>query len=320
VAGRKPSAPPFFEEVVEQRPAEAVLGRSLVGGTRELAPPDYVALATRLGLDAIVAHTGGWLGGGRYEQASDGTLHYVGGSAATEQQLLDEPFDRGDAESGVARFVEATEGSGVAVMAWLPGVVTGPAIGLGYETFGFALHDSPGMVERACDAQTERTLLAVCAAADAGAMVAALGDDISDSNGPMMSPDRLRELWLPRARAVVDSAHERSLPIMLHCCGHLGTVLTLAVEAGFDAIQPVAACNDVAEIVAAARPRIAVAGTIDVGSVLVRGTPEEVAAAVRDDWAAYGPAGVVLGSNHSINDAVPPENLWALARTVADLG
>jgi uroporphyrinogen decarboxylase len=283
-------------------------------------PVDYVELARRLGIDAIVAHTGGWLSGGRYEHTSDGARHYVGGSATTEKELLAEPFDRRDAESNVSRYAAAAQESDVAVMAWLPGVVTGPAIGLGYDVFALALHDDPDMVERVCDAQTLRTLLALDGAAGSGATVAALGDDISDSNGPMMSPDRLRALWLPRARAVVDRAHRRSLPIMLHCCGHLKVVMPLAAEAGFDAIQPVAACNDVVETVAAARSRLAVAGTVDVGSVLVRGDPEAVAAAVRGDWAAYGPSGFILGSNHSINDAVPVGNLWALAHAVAELG
>ena len=106
---------------------------------------------------------------------------------------------------------------------------------------------------------------------------------------------------------------------MLHCCGHLAAVLPLAIEAGFDAVQPIAACNDVPAIAAAARGRIALAGTIDVGSVLVRGAPADVASAVRADWGSYGPAGVVIGSNHSINNAVPLENLRALARAVADL-
>ena len=72
-------------------------------------------------------------------------------------------------------------------------------------------------------------------------------------------------------------------------------------------------------MVAEAQGSIAVAGTIDVGSVLVRSTPGEVAAAVAEHWIDYGPSGFIIGSNHSINDAVPPNNLWALARAVAEL-
>jgi len=36
-------------------------------------------------------------------------------------------------------------------------------------------------------------------------------------------------------------------------------------------------------------------------------------------WADHGPAGFAIGSNHTINDAVPAENLRALARAVAEL-
>ncbi len=282
-------------------------------------PSDYVALVTTLGVDAVVAHTGGWLGGGRYEYASDGSRHYVGGSAATEQDLLDEPFDPAEARHNVERYVAAARGAGPAVVGWLPGIITGPAIALGYEDFALALHDDPDLITRACEVQVHRTMLALDAAAEAGADAAALGDDISHSHGPMMAPDRLRGLWLPGAQALAERAHRFSLPIMLHCCGHLRAILPLAIEAGFDAIQPVAACNDVSEVMTEARGRIAVAGTIDVGSVLVRGTPGDVAAAARDHWESYGPAGFLLGSNHSIGDAVPPENLRALAVAIAEL-
>ncbi len=283
-------------------------------------PRDYLTLATRLGIDAVVAHTGGWLGGGRYAYASDGSRHYIGGSAGTEDELFGEGFDPGMARHSVEACVSAVGGAGPAVAAWLPGVITGPAIALGYEAFAVALYDEPRLIARACEVQTERTLLALEAAAEAGADVLALGDDISDSNGPMMAPERLRDLWLPGARAVVERAHRLSLPIMLHCCGHLGVVLSLAIEAGFDAIQPVAAGNDARQVMEAARGRIAVSGTIDVASVLVRGTAEEVAAAVGRHWQSYGPAGFILGSNHSISDAVPPDNLRALALAVARLG
>jgi len=318
-SGGTPSGPPFFEELIEQRPAEQILARSVAGDTRDMGPADYVDLARRLGLDAIVAHTGGWLAGGRYEHASDGTRHYVGGSAATMEELLSQPFDPSDARRSVARSVEAVQDTGLGVIAWLPGIVTSPAIALGYERLALALYDDPQLVERASDAQAERTLRALDAAADAGADMLALGEDISDSTGPMMAPDRLRDLWLGRASSLTARARQRGLPIMLHCCGHLAAVLPLAIEAGFDAVQPVAACNDVPAVAAAARGRIALAGTIDVGSALVRGAPGEVASAVRAHWRSYGPTGFVIGSNHSINNAVPGENLRALARAVADL-
>jgi uroporphyrinogen decarboxylase len=219
----------------------------------------------------------------------------------------------------VRRYVAAARGSAIGVMAWLPGILTGPAIALGYRAFALALYDDPALLAKACDAQTERTLLALEAAAEAGADFLALGDDISDSTGPMMAPSMLRSLWLGRAQTVCARAGARNLPIMLHCCGHLAAVLPLAIEAGFDAIQPVAACNDLSAVLSAASRRIAVAGTIDVGLLLVRGKPGAVKRAVAHHWADYGPAGFVIGSNHSINDAVPAENLRALARAVAEL-
>ena len=317
-AGRA-AAIPFFEEVIERRPAQAILGRAVAGDTRQMAVEDYVELAQRLGLDAVVAHTGGWLGGGTYAEASDGSRHYVGGSARVGEELAAEPFDPGEAREAVRRYVEAAGGTGVGVMAWLPGIITGPAIALGYEAFALALHDAPALLEQACDLQLARTSQALATAVEAGADFVAMGDDISDRNGPMMAPDMLRRLWLERAKAITAEARRRSVSVMLHCCGHLGAVLPLAIEAGFDTLQPVAGCNDVPAILAQARGRIAVAGTVDVGSVLVRGTPQAVRETVREHWRAYGPKGFVIGSNHSLNDAVPGANTRALAEAVAEL-
>jgi len=317
-AGRA-AAVPFFEEVIEQRPAEAVLGRAVGGDTRRMAVADHVELAQRLGLDAVAAHTGGWLGGGTYAEASDGSTHYVGGAAGAGEELVAEPFDPGEAREAVRRYVEGARGTGIGVMAWLPGIITGPAIALGYEALALALHDAPKMIEQACDLQLTRTSQALAAAVEAGADFVAMGDDISDRNGPMMTPEMLRQLWLERAQTITAEARRRSIPIMLHCCGHLGAVLPLAIAAGFDALQPVAGCNDVPAILAQARGRITVAGTVDVGSVLVRGTPDQIREVVREHWGAYGPKGFVIGSNHSLNDAVPGANVRALAAAVAEL-
>jgi uroporphyrinogen decarboxylase len=65
-----------------------------------------------------------------------------------------------------------------------------------------------------------------------------LYEDLAYRNGLFASPDVLRRLFLPYFAELVESFHARGLPVVLHSCGNVTQAVPLAIEAGFDALQP----------------------------------------------------------------------------------
>jgi len=66
---------------------------------------------------------------------------------------------------------------------------------------------------------------------------------------------------------------------------------------------------------------IALAGNIDCGELLSRGTPEEVVEAVKETLAKGGVGGGhILASSNSIHPAVKPKNYRAMVQTAREFG
>jgi len=65
--------------------------------------------------------------------------------------------------------------------------------------------------------------------------------DLCYRNGMFFSPRVYRELLMPYHKEFARFCHERGIFLMLHCDGDVREFVTLLIEAGFDAIQPLEA-------------------------------------------------------------------------------
>ena len=102
--------------------------------------------------------------------------------------------------------------------------------------------------------------------------------------------------------------------------GVIDSYINEFIEMGFDVIHPLEPCGglqDIYDLKKRYGDRIALHGNIDVGGVLVFGTPEKVARDVEEhlDRLAVG-GGYICGSSHDITEAVPVANFYAMRDTV----
>lgn len=152
-------------------------------------------------------------------------------------------------------------------------------------------------------------------AVEVGADVLLTGDDYAHRQAPIMSPEHFGEFVLPYLQEVVDLAHAKGVPFIKHTDGNLWPILDMIVDTGIDCLDPLEpiAYMDIGEIRAKYGDRIALAGNVDCGELLSRGTPEEVKEAVKETIAkaAVG-GGHILASSNSIHPAVKPENYRAM--------
>ncbi len=148
-------------------------------------------------------------------------------------------------------------------------------------------------------------------AIELGADIALTGDDYAHRNAPIMSPVHFEEFVLPYLQEIVDVSKDRGVPFIKHTDGDLWPILDMIVDTGIDGLDPLEpiAHMDIGEVKTQYGDRIALAGNVDCGELLSRGTPEEVVEAVKETLAkgAVG-GGHILASSNSIHPAVNPQN------------
>ncbi|MBN2582890.1 MAG: hypothetical protein JXL80_07450 [Planctomycetes bacterium] len=140
-----------------------------------------------------------------------------------------------------------------------------------------------------------------------------ISDDLGFNQGTFVSPSDLRLLVFPTYREICRLAHERDLPVLLHSCGKLDTILGDLVGCGIEALHSLPpGLYDLGQLKAAWGDRLCLLGNIDV-DLLTRGNQDDVRAAVRrvrDE--VYPGGGIILSSSNSIANYCKVENYLAM--------
>ena len=142
-----------------------------------------------------------------------------------------------------------------------------------------------------------------------------ISDDLGFNSGPFIAPADLDALVFPTYVEICRMARQRDLPVILHSCGNLWTILDRIVASGVNALHSLPpGLYDLAELKRQWGHRLCLLGNVDV-DLLTRGTEDDVRRAVRvvkDVWAADPAGGIILSSSNSIADYCRMENYLAM--------
>lgn len=153
-----------------------------------------------------------------------------------------------------------------------------------------------------------------------------IGDDLAGQNGPLFKPELYRRLVKPRHKRLVQYIRSRThAKIWYHTCGSCVDFIPEIIDNGAHILNPVqisARHMDAADLKARFGNQIVFwGGGVDSQHILPRGTPEEVAANVRQNLQAFMPGGGYVFNNvHNIQGEVPPENIVAMYDTAYECG
>jgi uroporphyrinogen decarboxylase len=194
---------------------------------------------------------------------------------------------------------------------------------MGFEAFCLTVHDDLDMVKYITDRLGEESmaLLEQVLSFDCvGAMW--LQDDIAYTNGLMVSPVILRQIFFPWMQRAAQICHAHGRPFLFHSDGQIDAVLPDIIAAGTDALHPIEPkCMDILKVKRQFGDRLALVGNLDLGYTLTRGTPQEVRQAVRELIQQVAPGGgFLLGSANSITNYVPLENYQAMLDATFEYG
>ncbi|MBQ3815192.1 MAG: methyltransferase [Clostridia bacterium] len=168
------------------------------------------------------------------------------------------------------------------------------------------------------------TLEKVCASVGDVVDILRFGDDLGMNAGLFMPPEKYRKLFKPRHAKLNDYVHRHSgMKTLLHSCGSLYPILPDLIEAGYDILNPVqtSARQMDPEVLKREFGRDITfwGGGCNTRSVLNHASPAEVYDHCRRRIEIFSKdGGFVFNQEHNILPDVPPENILAMYRAVAD--
>jgi uroporphyrinogen decarboxylase len=179
------------------------------------------------------------------------------------------------------------------------------------------VYDNPSLLQEilnaACDFWTEVGLKLIETGVDAIVIV----DDMGANNSTLLSPKILRQMVLPLLNKEVQAIQKRGMPVFLHSCGNVNSILPDIVETGILGLNNIqhAAGMDIRAIKEQYGKRLCLIGNVDSSGVMSFGKPEEVEEAVREciQAASYG-GGHILATDHSFHEGIPLENVYAFIK------
>ncbi|MDO8585970.1 MAG: uroporphyrinogen decarboxylase family protein [Armatimonadota bacterium] len=133
--------------------------------------------------------------------------------------------------------------------------------------------------------------------------------DVGYRNGTLFSPECYRNLIFPSHKRMCDFFKSHNKPVILHSCGKIESFITIFIEAGFSAIQPLEAKTgqDVRALKELHGNKITFFGNMDVRKL--SGTREEIEEEIRSKLAvAMRGGGYIFHSDHSVPPTVSFEN------------
>ncbi len=131
-------------------------------------------------------------------------------------------------------------------------------------------------------------------------------EDMGFKQKPFMSPAMYKEIVWPAHKRLFDYCHSLDLPVMVHSCGCVETLLPGLIEAGMDCLQAmeVKAGMDLLKLKKTYGDRIAFCGGLDIRSLETNDTTAVEAELTAKLPGAMAGGGYILHTDHSVSPRV----------------
>lgn len=211
----------------------------------------------------------------------------------------------------------------IALLGGVQGPLTTLWLLMGYEAISYALYDDPDLITELCAVSNAFFKEAARLSVGAGCIGVWVSEDLGDSTRGFFRLEHYRKYLLPPFVELVDHIDGLGVPVLLHSCGHITAYLDDLAQTKIAALHPLqrTAGMDLRDIKARYGSRFCIIGNIDSSRTLPYGTPDDVAAEVREAINIAAPGGgYILASDHSLHDGIPVENITTLFQVGAEYG
>ena len=213
--------------------------------------------------------------------------------------------------------------AGMGIMSGETGTLARCWLLTGFEQFSYMLYDQPDVIKALFDHIGSLQCAVIRRLVKLDKLFAIWNCcDMGYTEGLMISPKHMRKYLFPWLEEMISIAHAAGKPFLLHSDGRLYDILEDLLAMGIDALNPIEPKGmDINDLKARYGRRLTLIGNIDMGFTLVRGTPDDVRAEVRQRIKDLAPGGgYAVSSSNSIADYVPVENYDAMRQATFDYG
>lgn len=274
-------------------------------GSQPVTPEDHVEFALRLGMDAV-------------------PCSFTWQPRNANLDDLEPPPSLADQLSHLERYLRATQGTGVGVIACFSSFFETAMRATGVLNAPHRFQRSQLRLEQLMDIlvdHQEKVMRVVCDRFSDDLALVMVWDNIAHHAGLMVPTDPFMRVFRHRMSRLMAPAKDHGKLLLMHTGGKVDQILPFLSDMGFHAIHPVdPRFNDIFEVRTHWRGKLAILGNLP-GALLARGTRERIEDRVREYCARLAPGGgYVLSSSGEITKDVPPANLVTMARAVHKYG
>ncbi|HUV06996.1 MAG TPA: uroporphyrinogen decarboxylase family protein [Spirochaetia bacterium] len=310
---------PFFELEVDFTVVREVLGRDVPPvSSFQLTAEDYTEFLERTGMDMAYIQVP-WRLGRRSIVDSLGRRVYQEGLIRWDTDLTEIKAPGTDGvERRIEEMLEALKHTEIGTVYGLeiPDLLVNKAIN--YEDYFLYLYERPDFIkefQKRVDDYVARVMDVVL-----GYPIDAVRLDnmLCMNIGPMISREMMEEFNFPWLDKYSRISRERNRIVCLHTDGNITSVMDRLIELGVQVLHPIEVCpaQDIYEMKERYGGRVAFHGNIDVGGVLVGGSPDAVRQDVEEHIRRLAPGGgYICGSSHNIHEGIPFRNFLSMAET-----
>ena len=280
-----------------------------------LSPEEQVALAKKTCQDAIICNAQYWPAGPG-EICSAEMMENIACHEPDYAKLRQQALACKDAVAHTNLGVGAMLTGSFSTTYWAFGPIP-------IQSFMYMLHDDIELVKYAMDLQTQRQIEIIKALENTGIGFVEIADDLCDNKGFFVRPDLLEEIWLDNTQKLVQAVKNYlRVPIQFHCCGKIDKLIPYLLNMNIDSLAPIQTnVNDIFQLKKDYNDRLTLVGNLSIDGVLAFGTPDDVVLQTRKLIEIVGKdGGYIVASSHSIVDAIPPENYFAMMETAVTHG
>lgn len=231
--------------------------------------------------------------------------------------------NKGDRLQGIKIALKKSKENNIAVFGQIRGPFTPSWFLFGFTNFSFLLYDDPGLIDEVMEATTNFYIQAAKMMADEGVDAIWFADDYGSNTGPLISPDSFKKHVIPQLRRLVKELEVKGIPVIMHSDGNLNSLLSDIVKTGINGYHPMErnAGMKIEELKKIYGNKITLIGNVNNKTVLVSGSKEDVVAQTKECLDIAAPGGrYIFGSDHSLHDDMPNENIFAMFDTAKKFG
>jgi uroporphyrinogen decarboxylase len=192
-----------------------------------------------------------------------------------------------------------------------------------FETFLIKVFEEPETIKPLIRMSVDVNLKMAEEAVKRGIKIVYTGDDFAYNSGPMVSPQKFREVFYPELKRVTTGYKELGLLVIKHTDGNIMPILDMIIDSGFDCIDPIdpIAGMDLKQMKDDYGDKVCLKGNVDCSQTLSFKTESETIEETKSCLNIAMPGGgYILSSSNSIHSAVKPQNYLAMIDTLKKFG